>query len=316
MKRKILFRADAGQSIGYGHFIRTLALADMLKDDFECVYYTQSPTEYQKKELSKVCSLVELPADKSRFELFLRYLQGDEIIVLDNYFYTTEYQRQIKRKGCKLVCIDDMHDKHYFADAVVNHGYAKPEEFDCEPYTKLCLGSKWSLLRKQFLVPIKEHERKRQIVVCFGGADPQQLTDRVVSYLLKLAVPYEIVVVLGDAAYISDDNRKRVTIMHNLTAQEMAYLFETSSIGILPASSVRIEAVSRGLKVICGYFVDNQQIGYERSLEYKDIVPVYNLNELTLERINKALIDVDSFTFNVPDYSSVPKNYIELMLSL
>ena len=33
--QKIYFRADASATIGYGHFIRTLALADMLKDDFD-----------------------------------------------------------------------------------------------------------------------------------------------------------------------------------------------------------------------------------------------------------------------------------------
>ena len=70
-KQKILFRADAGAEIGYGHFIRTLALADMLKDDFECVLYTQAPSEYQRKECEKVCKLVELPADETRFQLFL-----------------------------------------------------------------------------------------------------------------------------------------------------------------------------------------------------------------------------------------------------
>lgn len=31
--QKIYLRADASAAIGYGHFIRTLALADMLKDD-------------------------------------------------------------------------------------------------------------------------------------------------------------------------------------------------------------------------------------------------------------------------------------------
>ena len=121
MKRKIFFRADASQSIGYGHFIRTLALADMLKDDFDCVFYTQTPTEYQRKELEKVCPFIELPDDDTRFRLFIEELKGDEIVVLDNYFFTTDYQRSIKTKGCKLVCVDDMHDKHYVADVVINH---------------------------------------------------------------------------------------------------------------------------------------------------------------------------------------------------
>ena len=42
MNRKIYFRADAGVDIGYGHFTRTLALADMLKDDFEWVLHCLS----------------------------------------------------------------------------------------------------------------------------------------------------------------------------------------------------------------------------------------------------------------------------------
>lgn len=316
MKQKIYFRADAGQSIGYGHFIRTLALADMLKDDFDCIFYTQEPTEYQKNEMSAVCSYVGLPADDSRFDKFLKALNGDEIVVLDNYFYTTEYQKEIKKRGCKLVCIDDMHDKHYVADVVVNHGLVEPNEFDCEEYTRLCLGAAWTLLRKPFLVPTKAIKRKDQIVVCIGGADPQHLTDKIVSMLLKLKISEEIVVVLGDAAYLSEENRQKVTILHNLSAQQMADLFETSMYGIMPASSVRMEAVSRGLKVIAGYFVDNQQTGYERGLTLKDIVPVYNLSELTLKRLEEAFKKARTFTFNVPDYSHVQDNFIRLMTSL
>ena len=87
MKRRICFRADADQRIGYGHFIRTLALADMLKDDFDCMFYLQTPSEYQKAELSKVFRYVELPADDSKFDLFLDALDGNEIVVLDNYFF-------------------------------------------------------------------------------------------------------------------------------------------------------------------------------------------------------------------------------------
>lgn len=117
-RRKIFFRADAGAQIGYGHFIRTLALADMLRDDFDCTFFTQSPSEYQQREAEEVCPLVALPSDDSKFEEFIDCLKGEEFVVLDNYFYTSEYQKQIKEKGCKLVCIDDMHDKHYYADVV------------------------------------------------------------------------------------------------------------------------------------------------------------------------------------------------------
>ena len=94
MKKKICFRADAGVQTGYGHFIRTLALADMLKDDFDCVFYTVDPSPYQLQELQKVCPCVTLKAE-TRLEDFLDCLEGTETVVLDNYFYTSDYQQAI-----------------------------------------------------------------------------------------------------------------------------------------------------------------------------------------------------------------------------
>ena len=86
--RKIYFRADASATIGYGHFIRTLALADMLKDDFDCTFFTCHPTPYQVEEMEKVCPFIPLQEETHSAD-FLSHLQGDEIVVLDNYFFTT-----------------------------------------------------------------------------------------------------------------------------------------------------------------------------------------------------------------------------------
>ena len=132
-KQKIYFRADAGPEIGYGHYIRSLALADMLKQDFDCTMFTQAPTDYQLREIEHVCPIVALSDTDAKFDEFLDYLHGDEIVVLDNYFFATDYQRQIKAKGCQLVCIDDMHDKHYVANVVINHGCTDESLFDVEP---------------------------------------------------------------------------------------------------------------------------------------------------------------------------------------
>ena len=77
--QKICFRADAGVDIGYGHFIRSLALADMLKDEFDCVFYTAEPNPYQIGEMQKVCSYVSLP-ETTKFDSFLTELDGSEIV--------------------------------------------------------------------------------------------------------------------------------------------------------------------------------------------------------------------------------------------
>ena len=316
MKKKICFRADAGQSIGYGHFIRTLALADMLKNDFDCVFYTQSPTEYQISELNKVCAYVSLPADDSKFQLFLDALSGDEIVVLDNYFFTTDYQRRIRGKGCKLVCIDDMHDKHYVADAIINHGPVTIDNFDCEPYTKLALGFNYALLRKPFLLPLSGKKRKESVVLNFGGSDPCRLTDKVVSLLLSINPQFDIIIILGDKTYLSAINRDKVKILKKLSAIQMANLFETSSFGILPNSTVSLEAASRGLPLLVGFYVDNQIEAYYKFIKDKRFVPLGDLRCININVLRSAIEGLQSFQPPQNDYSTVPFNFLKLFHSL
>ena len=88
-------------------------------------------------------------------------------------YYATEYQQQIKDKGCKLVCIDDIHDKHYVADVVINHAPGLDKNnFSVEPYTKLCLGLDYVLLRKPFLekpIAANKEIKYNKVFICFGG---------------------------------------------------------------------------------------------------------------------------------------------------
>lgn len=315
-RRKVYFRADAGGTIGYGHFIRSLAVADMLKEDFDCIFYTQSPSEYQRNECKKVCRLVELPADETKFQLFLDLLKGDEIVVLDNYFYTTDYQRAIKEKGCKLVCIDDMHDKHYVADAVVNHGPVDAEEFDCEPYTKLYLGDDYKLLRRPFLAPLSYKRRNNSAVVNLGGADPFKLTDKVVSLLLQANTNYHIIVILGDTVYLSNENRENVEVRSRLSAEQMADLFETSAFGILPGSTVSIEAMSRAMPLLMGYQVDNQEEGYKKLSSSGHFIPLGNLHQLNLETLQAAIEQLKVFKPYRLDTSKISDNFKTMFKTL
>lgn len=281
-KHKIYFRADAGPEIGYGHFIRTLALVDMLKEDFECSIYTQTPTEYQLREAENICPLISLPADDSKFNLFLSQLQGGEIVVLDNYFFSTDYQRVIKDKGCKLICIDDMHDKHYVADVVINHGCEDPSLFDKEDYTRLCLGFDYALLRRPFLENHADIERlKGLIVVCFGGSDPHNLTRKYVEQLIMSQGVEHIIAVVGDGYQYRDvlSNISNVEVRSRLSALEMANLFRSAEVVVCSASTTAYEAIVCGAKVYAGWYVDNQKDFYHLLCATQAIVPLGNLLE-------------------------------------
>lgn len=281
MERKIYFRADASGGIGYGHFIRSLALADMLKNDFSCTLFTVHPTEYQLGELKKVCKYIALK-EETKFEDFLSMLSGDEIVVLDNYFYTTDYQTQIREKGCRLVCIDDPHGIQYDCDVLISHGFVFPDDFDAPSSTIVKTGVEWALLRRPFLKKTSRNGiRENTIVVNFGGSDPYNVTERIVSQLLGLQLPYKLRVILGDRVYLSETCRKGVELLHNLSAEQMADLFDNSSIGFFSASTVCIEGLSRGLPMIVGYYVDNQEKGYQRMAEQNVISPIGDLRQST-----------------------------------
>ena len=304
-KRKIYFRADAGPEIGYGHYIRSLALADMLKQDFDCTMFTQMPTDYQLREVLSVCPIVPLSDTDVKFDEFLDKLHGDEIVVMDNYFFTTDYQRAIKAKGCKLVCIDDMHDKHYVADVIINHGVDDALLFDVEPTTKLCLGYGYALLRKPFLETHNDIYRvKGIVVVCFGGSDPHNLTKRYVEHLIMSQGVSHIVAVVGDGYRFKDElsNLPNVEIRSCLSAEAMANLFCSAEAVVCSASTTAYEALACGVKVYAGWYVDNQKDFYQHLCASKAIVPLGNLleNKLSFDtQADTALVNLKVSKYNL-----------------
>ena len=263
--QKICFRADAGYGIGYGHFIRTLALADMMKDDFDCTFYTSQPNDYQIDQMKEVCPYVTL-MEESKFEDFLAQLCGTEIVVLDNYFYTTDYQFEIKKKGCKLVCIDDMHDKHYVADAVINHAPGTTAaQYSCEDYTKLYLGPEYVLLRKEFRAATHSYtsfKEKKNVYVCFGGSDELNFTQKACEIILNY-VPRHIDVVVGGAYnfynhLVEFAKGKDISIYRNASPELMVSLLQEACLAVVPDSMVFFEACCLRRPIICGYDCDNQ----------------------------------------------------------
>ena len=264
--QKVYLRADAGNWIGYGHFIRTLALADVLKDEFDCMFFTTSPTDYQLGEMAKVCPHVVLK-EETKFDAFLDCLRGDEIVVLDNYFFTTEYQKLIKDKGCKLVCVDDIHDKHYFADAVINHAPGTNEEqFSKEDYTQLYLGPEYLLLRKQFREATYNYtsfKDNKNVYVCFGGSDELNFTRRACEIIMN-HVPRHIDVVVGGGYEFYDDllsyaKDKDISVYRNASPELIVGLLRDACLAVVPDSMVFFEACCLRRPIICGYDCDNQR---------------------------------------------------------
>jgi len=297
-KRTIIFRADGGSSIGMGHFTRTLALAEMLNEHFNCIFSTRQPTEYQIAEIEKIChGRIDLAEDDAHFEQFLTHLKGKEIVVLDNYYFTTDYQKAIKAKGCKLVCIDDMHDKHYVADVVINHALSEKKYFSVENYTKLFLGLEYALIRKEFFTKYKESKIDNSILISIGGSDFNNLTQNILSFFisLKISPKYKLFVVVGNANQKAHEievicKRHNFNFLKNLNAQDLSKLFDVVEYAILPSSTIIIEALFKKVKILGGYYVNNQKDFFEFLSKSNYIFPLGDLNNsMNYSKINIGL---------------------------
>lgn len=289
LKSKVLIRADASPQIGMGHFIRSLGLAEILKEDFSCTFATIQPTDYQKEEILKYCTdLIELPSDEGHFNKFLQYLSGDEIVLMDNYYFTSEYQAEIRRKGCKVVYIDDFNDRHYACDVLINNipGFEE-NAFKRESYTRLYLGSDYALLRKEFLktkwrtIPKKENN----IFVSFGGSDQNNLSLKIIEYIKRINLDIDINLLIGDAFRYTTTlaNFSGVNVYKNIPASHVAKLMAEAEVCIVPASSLLNEVSSIGSKALIGYFTGNQIQPHNYFAEKQLAVGVGNFLKLEFE---------------------------------
>ncbi|MEN7552011.1 UDP-2,4-diacetamido-2,4,6-trideoxy-beta-L-altropyranose hydrolase [Rapidithrix thailandica] len=302
MSQKVVLRADGNAKIGLGHIVRSLAIASMLKNDFFCEFAIHSPSEHIKKQLLDVCeSVIEIDNVP---QAFFDYLTGDEIVILDGYHFDTNYQKAIKAKGCKLVCIDDLHDKHFVSDVVINHAPGvRIEDYSVETYTQVCLGPDFALLRPSFL-KLAGTERKINridtVFVCFGGADPKNITEVVVKKLLEYSQFTHILVVAGSAYkggesldILVQDNLDRLTRYNAVDEKTMIKLLQESQLAIVPASGILFEVLSVKVPVISGYYIENQQAIYQGFLNQQVIFDAGSFEPTQIDQALRSVFDAD-----------------------
>lgn len=307
MKQRVVFRADGNLSIGYGHFVRSLGIADLIKTDFHCVFAIQSPTDYQVNEINKVCEeIIKLKNNDSQFEEFLQYIKSDDIVVLDNYFFTSAYQLRIKAIGCKLIFVDDHNDKNYVCDALINNIPGFPESsFKKMPYTKLYLGIDYALLRKEFFDKRLREVQKKQnnFFLAFGGADVYNLSTKIVNFLSQINPSCNIDLLIGDAFrfYESVSEFSNINIYKNIDAAQVAQLMAKAEVCVVPASSLLNETASVGSRILVGYFVDNQTQPYNYFVENKLAIGAGDYRELSFQHFKTVFEQVRSADYLIPN---------------
>lgn len=220
MVKTLVIRGDATIEIGIGHVMRCLALAQGWQDAGGHVIFVISPgaSALEPRLRAEGMEVVHLSAERGSADdasqTVKQAIQRNATwIVVDGYHFGADYQRIVKESGLRLLFLDDHgHSEYYYADFVLNQNLnAHQGLYEArEPYTRLLLGTRYALLRREFLRwmnwerPIPEVGRN--VLVTLGGSDPHNFTTRVIEGLQLVEVNHveASVVVGGNNPYFNE----------------------------------------------------------------------------------------------------------------
>ena len=273
---RLLFRADGNATIGLGHLVRLLALADQLRGLAPGTFLVREPTAAVMQLLAAEGWAVQsLPAHQSWLAeadwLALHFLKPTDVLALDGYSFDKEYQLRLQASGCGLVYVDDLLAWPVVADVLINHSPGVvAADYQAGAATRFLLGPAFSLLRRPFLEGATLPQAPTLLasaLVCFGGADPLGLTLRTLNALRALPQLRRLGVLIGgafgDAAALeqlaAQGSGAAITIYRNVDASTLVELLRTHDLAVVPASTVLIEALALGRPALTGYYADNQR---------------------------------------------------------
>jgi UDP-2,4-diacetamido-2,4,6-trideoxy-beta-L-altropyranose hydrolase len=225
---KVIFRADGGKEIGMGHIMRSLLLADNLRDkcNAKVTFITKSFPESLKKISDNGHGVKELPVDiasgeEISFIVDLIKKESFDVVVTDSYNIDKPYLESLKSTGVFLITIDDLASlSEYPSDIIINGNiYASDLTYNCMGNTKLLLGTDYTLLRAEF----REKHKKRKVIkdiaksilITLGGSDPENQTVRVINAINQLNLTFDITVVVGVAYPYQEELRQAVSKSKN-----------------------------------------------------------------------------------------------------
>jgi UDP-2,4-diacetamido-2,4,6-trideoxy-beta-L-altropyranose hydrolase len=276
--KHLIIRADASTEIGTGHLMRCLALAQAWKDaegqvTFISACQNEGLLQRLREEKFDVHVLGHTYPDSSDWDYTKNILadHSSAWVVLDSYHFDEVYQQRVKEAGHRLLVIDDMaHLKHYYADILLNQNlHAEQLHYSCEPYTRLLLGTRYVLLRREFLgwkdwkqeIP----EIARRVLVTLGGGDPENYTLKVIQALRKVDVPgLEATVVVGASNPHANTleaaiGQSRIPIHLSPDARNMPELMAWADLAVSAGGSTVWELAFMGVPTITLVLADNQQ---------------------------------------------------------
>ena len=297
--RKIVFRVDASLKIGTGHVMRCLALAESLRDrGCECTFICRNhpgnlidlisersfttldlPAVDVAQDLEHKLNLPAhaawLGADWRTDAAQTRMAMGDitaDWLVIDHYAIDERWERELRPACRRLMVIDDLADRNHDCDLLLDQnlieGWQDRYRGNVPENCALLLGPEYALLQPLYSelhdrIPPREGPIQR-ILVYFGGADTDNLTEMVISAFRTLKTEQvSMDVVINPASPLAESLRKLATRDGRIRLHErlpsLAHLMAKADFAVGAGGTTSWERCCLGLPSIVITLAENQR---------------------------------------------------------
>ncbi len=307
-----LIRADGNEKIGAGHLMRCMTVAEELAGLLgrEAVCFVCADADSGDMVADAGFRTFVLNTDyrnmESELPLWKRFL-GDcdgrpdsagNVILVDSYYVTERYLEELKRFGSRVL-MDDMGDRAYPVDCIVNYNaFADPEKYRSlyrGTDVKMLIGSRYVPVRSQFRGRMYEvREKASNVLITVGGGDTDHIGRRILKRLYR--EDRELYFVAGRYYPDLDEVKKlerehaNIHVLHDV--KDMAGLMLKCDAAVTAGGSTVYEMAAVGIPFVCFSCAENQEalVEYIGATDTAYAAGAWHLDrEGTLERIEELI---------------------------
>ena len=321
----VAIRVDAGPQIGTGHLVRTLTLADALRQKGARVRFVSRnlPLHLQHMLESKGHEFVALPVAQvtdaagdlahSHWLAVSQARDADdtgealsdgpwEWMIVDHYALDARWEGPLRTCARRVFVIDDLADRTHDCDTLLDQNLYPDMERryvgKVPDSTTLLLGPRYALLREEFprlrSVRATRDGRVGRVLVLLGGTDTHNHTRKVMHGLAQLPAPAPAVDIVIGLQHPALEEIKALCHRHDfrlhVQTRDVAELMVAADLAIGAGGSTSWERCCAGLPTVCLTQADNQ-VPIARGLEASGAV--VNLGDggaVSAENIRDAVL--------------------------
>ena len=316
----ILFRTDSSSTMGTGHIMRDLVLAEQFTDA-NIIFATQDLSGNINHKIEEKDYVIEILNSNDIEELItLIKKYSIEMIVIDHYGIDYNYEKALKEiTGITIFVLDDTYEKHY-CDILLNHNvYGDNSKYKnlVPEYCELRCGANFTLLREEFrsekITLSKYTQKTKNVFISMGGVDHSNLNIEILKVLEKFPNIHANVVTTTANQYLNElqeyvEDQDNVTL--HINTSQIAKLMNKADFAIVTPSVILNEVVYVEIPFIAIKTADNQSEMYKYLAKY-DYLILEKFNTTDLERkIENVLNNIKIELINFTDLSLVEKKMV------